>query len=118
MLKLIVSDFFFDDLPKQERQQLLVILRLSEIFPEALEKIKVSISLIGKFRVSCSTHPFERTLDRRLLGADEAADHNRDCKVNIICSHVLAEVHLRARLRHSDHTFEMTHGYRYGAGRK
>ena len=54
--------------------------------------------------------------DRRLLRRNEAPDGDLDRQVDIVAPHVLAQVHLGARLAHPDHTLEVADGDGVGAG--
>jgi hypothetical protein len=49
--------------------------------------------------------------DGQLLGLDEAIEEHLNGMVDVVCSHVLSQVHFGMGLRHSDHGLNVTHGY-------
>ena len=55
---------------------------------------------------------FELLLDRTLLRADETSDHDLNSEIDIVSSYVVPQMHLRTRLAHSNHAFEMSNGDR------
>jgi hypothetical protein len=76
---------------------------LRQVLAESLRMSSASTS----HQHSKYTHSLKGFLDGHLLRADEAADGDRDGKVDVVCTDVVPEAHPGTRLRHTDHALEV-----------
>lgn len=113
-LQLIEPCLVFDELPKQEREQLFVVARLSQVLPETLYNYCHSVKPFSARKRT--TNPLQSLLDAHLLRTDEAVHSDFDRQINIIRPHVFSQSHLRTGLRHTYHTLQMPDSNGVGAG--
>lgn len=95
----MVADFVFDDLAKQERQQLFRVLSASDVFAERLKRRNQRVLMSYEKQ----TYPFKLLLDRHLLSADERVNGCADGQINVAASNVFSQVHASTSFRHADH---------------